>query len=492
MEGTRTNVIAKINNWIDDVHSRNIFWLKGSPGAGKSTISATMVAQLRAESRLGSYFFFKSGHDALGNPINLWRTFSSDLAMFDPHLRTKILEALKTRRVDPSVPDINAHFQHLIREPLQSTVRSLSKYPVFIIDAVDECATSEHRKMFLETLKRWAELPCQLRLLLTSRDYHDIATALRSVSFSHVLRTGDLVDPNSDHDIRVYLSTHLQHIATSVEYDEILSPDWPGPVVIEELTKRAAGLFIWAATIVKLFEADIEEPDQQLSLILTNSSLSDIDNLYAQILDSAFGHATSHHINTFKLVVGGILAAKVPLGRSDLICFLGLDTLPALVLRKLRPVISSDTSDGCLRITHQSFADFVCDSERCPRQYVVDLKQANYGFATMCLNIMDHPNTGLRFNICDFPTSYFPNHAIPGLQSLVKTLITGCLLYSCCFWMDHLHASIPNGDLLQRAHQFIKSNFLYWLEALSLTKNMSMAYPSLQLLAHMCKVSTFH
>ena len=75
MEGTHTNVIAKINGWIDDVDSPNIFWLKGSPGAGKSAILATMVAQLRAERCLGSYFFFKSGHDALGNPIGLWRTF---------------------------------------------------------------------------------------------------------------------------------------------------------------------------------------------------------------------------------------------------------------------------------------------------------------------------------------------------------------------------------------------------------------------------------
>jgi len=194
MEGTRTNVIAKINDWLGDVDSPNIFWLKGSPGAGKSTISATMVAQLRAENRLGSYFFFKSGHDALGNPINLWRTFSADLAIFDTYLRMKILEALKERRVDPSVPDIKAHFQHLIRGPLESAFQSFSRHPVFIIDAVDECATPEHRRILLETLKRWTELPCQLRLLVTSRDYHDIATALRSVSVNHVLRTGDLVD----------------------------------------------------------------------------------------------------------------------------------------------------------------------------------------------------------------------------------------------------------------------------------------------------------
>jgi len=229
MEVTRTNVIAKINDWLGDIDSRNIFWLKGSPGAGKSAISATMAAQLRAENRLGPYFFFESGHNTLGNPTSLCRTFSADLAMFHPYLRTKIVETLKELRVDPSVPDVKAHFQHLVREPLQSALQSLSEYPVFIIDGVDECATPEHRRMLLETLKRWAELPHQFKLLVTSRDYHDIATSLRSVSVNHVLRTGDLVDGNSS--------------------------------------------------------AEIEE-------IVTDSSLSCIDHLYSQNLDSAFGSPT--------------------------------------------------------------------------------------------------------------------------------------------------------------------------------------------------------
>jgi len=169
MEGTRTDVIALINDWIDDISSPNIFWLKGSPGAGKSAIAATMVARLRDTRRLGSYFFFKSGQDALGNPNNLWRTFAADGAEFDPHLRMKIIEVLKERRVDPAVPDIRAHFQHLIKEPLQTTVQSLSRYPVFVIDAIDESAMHEHhRRTLLDTLKRWADLPCKFKLLLTS------------------------------------------------------------------------------------------------------------------------------------------------------------------------------------------------------------------------------------------------------------------------------------------------------------------------------------
>jgi hypothetical protein len=491
MEGTRTDVIATINSWISDVNSRNIFWLKGSPGAGKSTIAATVVAQLRNDRRLGSHFFFRSGHDTLGSPHSLWRTFAADMAKFDPVLRIKILQALRELRVDPTTPNILAHFRHLIQEPLQNSVQSLSRYPVFVIDAVDECATNEpHRKILLDTLRKWTELPGEFKLLLTSRDYPDIAASLRTVSSNHILRTGDLVDQNSYDSICVYLRTSFRKIATSDLYEDILSPDWPGDV-IQQLAERAAGLFIWAATIIKLFEGEEEDPQQQLSLILADSSLSNIDALYSQILESAFGKSSSRHIDTFKKVVGGILAAKIPLCHPDLVCLLGLDhadTLPALILRKLRPVISSDSSDACLHISHQSFADFICNSKRCSERYVIDCRESNDTLAVNCLKIMNDPTTGLRFNICQFPTSHLPNEAVPGLDSLVKTTISSALSYACHFWVYHWCALIINNSLVQDLHTFLTTKLLYWLEALSLMKSMPLASLTLQLLSQRFKV----
>jgi hypothetical protein len=491
MRGTRSDVISSINNWIDDVNSPNIFWLKGAPGAGKSAIAATMVSQLRGERRLGSHFFFKSGDESLSNPINLWRTFAADLAMFDPCLQTRIFDVLKDRRVDPTVPDIKAHFQHLIREPLQSTIHSLSRYPVFIIDALDECATYQpHRKILLDTLKQWVEFPRELKLLITSRDYHDIATVLRSISLSYVLCTGDLVDQHSEsyNDIHLYLSAQFHDFATSVGYDSILSPDWPGPAVIAQLTQRAAGLFLWAKTVVKLIEDEDEDPQVQLSSIHANSFENNIDELYSHILDSAFGKSSPNHINACKVVVGGILTAKIPLCQSDLMHLLGLpekDILSTLILRKLRPVISSEAPDSCLRMNHQSFADFICDSNRCPNSYVIDSKQSNDTIAMNCLKIMGHLTTGLHFNICQFPTSYLSNDAVSNQMNLA---ISSCLTYSCCYWLDHTCASSINSSLLKEAHKFLKTKFLYWLEALSLAKSVSIASPGLRLLAMKCEV----
>jgi hypothetical protein len=492
MQGTRTDVITTINRWIDDTNLPNIFWLKGSPGAGKSAIAATMVAQLRSTHRLGSHFFFRTGHDSLSNPSQLWRTFAADLAKFDPHLRTEILEVLKEQRVDPSAPDIKAHFQFLIQEPLQNVARILSRYPVFVIDAFDECAMQvPHRRILLDTLKHWVEVPCQYKLLITSRDYHDIATALHGISQCHILSTGDLVDQNSYNDIHAYFSTHFHNFSTSVGYDTVLPPNWPGPAIIGQLTERAAGLFIWAKTVVNLFEDEIEDPHQQLSLILADSSQANIDSLYSQILVSAFEKSSLHQVDAFKLVVGGILAAKIPLCFSDLMCLLGLseaDTLSTLVLRKLRSVISADSSDTCLHISHQSFSDFISDSNRCPKQYLINFKESNDVIAANCLKIMNHPVTGLQFNICQFPTSYLSNDAVHNLSGLITKTISSCLSYASRFWIDHICASSGNSTLLQDADTFLHAKFLYWLEILSLVKCVSVASPGLRLLSQKYKV----
>jgi hypothetical protein len=492
MEGTRQGLISMIRDWIDETHSSNIFWLKGSPGAGKSAVAATMVRLLREEGRLGSSFFFKRGHVALGDPNSLWRTVAFDLAKFHPYLRTKILDTLKEGRINPTSPDIKAHFRRFIHDPFLNLFNDLPKFPIVIIDAADECAADEtQRRLFLETLKDWANLPSAYKLLVTSRDYVDIADALRDVCRSDVIPTGDVVTIDSSNDIFLYLSASFRRIASSVMYDEILPKDWPGSAVLMDLTERAAGLFIWAATIVKLLEDDDEDPESQLELVLGTTSLSNIDALYIQILESAFGKSkNSRHIATFKTIVGGIVAAKVALNHADLVRLQGFpepNAVSAFVLRKLRPVISADGADHCLRLSHQSFADFVCDDNRCPERYRIDLGYVNSCFVENCLAIMNHPTTGLQFDICKIPTSHLPNESIDGLGDRIKEAISPSLSYSCRFWLDHIRAS--NAIIPDVVNQFMRAKFLYWIEVLSLTKGMSGASPNLQLLSQWCEVS---
>jgi 2-phosphoglycerate kinase len=59
MEGTRQDILKRIDAWTTDFDAPNILWLKGHPGVGKSAISARVVERLGAAKRLGSRFFFQ-------------------------------------------------------------------------------------------------------------------------------------------------------------------------------------------------------------------------------------------------------------------------------------------------------------------------------------------------------------------------------------------------------------------------------------------------
>src|SRR4051794_16122819 len=46
MAGTRDDIFAQVDNWVDDFGTRrNILWIKGSPGAGKSTVAFTLKSR---------------------------------------------------------------------------------------------------------------------------------------------------------------------------------------------------------------------------------------------------------------------------------------------------------------------------------------------------------------------------------------------------------------------------------------------------------------
>src|ERR1700684_1621110 len=112
--------------------------------------------------------------------------------------------------------------------------------------------------------------------------------------------------------------------------------------MIKELTERAAGLFIWADTVIRFLQQGF--PKKQLERIIKGSFHQGgdaIDHLYRQILQLAF--TNNEVLDTVKRVVGAIVLAKIPLRRTDLHHFLGQQEDEAsidFVLESLSSVLS--------------------------------------------------------------------------------------------------------------------------------------------------------
>ena len=171
---TREWIVEEIHCWLRDQQAPNIFWLSGSPGAGKSTIASTMVSHLAGMGILGSAFFCKRSDAVLSDPTVFWRTVAFDLAQRNAVIAEKVIENLKAGKVDPMRADIESHFKYLIEDPLmefwegytkemsqrQQSSRVISeglvmKFPVIVLDALDECgchsSQSTQRRIFMGT-----------------------------------------------------------------------------------------------------------------------------------------------------------------------------------------------------------------------------------------------------------------------------------------------------------------------------------------------------
>jgi hypothetical protein len=522
MPGTRQWMINKIHDWLDDHKAPNILWLSGSPGAGKSAVATTLVSNLQEAGQLGSSFFCKRDDIALSDPASCWRTIAFDLAQYDPVIAKRMVENINGKKVDPGRPDIESHFKYLIEDPLRETWRSrvealarlepgmevdedgsyirdedacergkrLTTLPVVVVDALDECGSdgsqSDQRRTFLNTITKWSRLPKPFKLVVTSRDDR-IPNSFRAACHHVTLDTGDIAGPEARNDVRVFIRSRFATIAAE---NKSLSPTWPGESVIEQLTVRAAGLFVWADTVVKFVEQGI--PNRRLNCILQDRfsyGAERLDSLYRQVMNLACQDTTSDELEIFKLVVGVVVLAKVPLRRQDLRYFLGIDEEEAsitCILRKLSSVISVGTTDEVIHINHLSFTEFICDPRRCGELFAIRQDAHDRIMALACLQIM---RTELRFNICQLETSYVRNIDVPDLASRIKNFIPTRLSYSCRFWSDHLQTAIIDMDALDIVKRFLQDHLLYWLEVLSLIKEVNIASRALASIRQLIGVS---
>jgi hypothetical protein len=473
LDGTRKTVLAMISDWMNDSNTPNIFWLKGNPGAGKTAISSSIVSTLRGNDRFISSFFFKAGDASLGDASSLWRTVAFDFAKANPAFKNAIVPVLRESKTGLERVDIELHFRSFIEGPLQKTCEHFhSDSVIVVVDALDECgdADSTQRKILLRTLKNWSRLSPKFKIFVTSRPEHDINYCLSDISQQAILHTGDLVESESSHDISLFF--HSRFTELRMRDFPSLSSTWPGKVMVDALTNRAAGLFIWVETVTKFVEEG--DPIEQLDLILGGRDEgANIDDLYRKILN---GRVKDNMLEAFKIVVGSIVLAKTPLSRDSLKALIRdivKETSVDLILNKLSSVISGNGPDKILRTSHQSFADFLLDMEQCSKSFHIDRTRHDLRLAKCCLKLM---NEKLKFNICGLETSYLRNDEIPDLAHRIEKAIPPHLSYACLFWDQHLREDGFREDgvesALEELKRFLEDRLLFWLEVLSLMKEV--------------------
>lgn len=469
---TRQDVIKYITAWIAEPSEENMFlWVYGLAGSGKSTLSTTIAWTMRDLGRLGAFVFFNRDIPDR-NAATLIRTLVYQLAMFDAHFGIEI-----SRIVDsiPTIADMPLEFQrtNLLSKKALGSVQWDRGPVVLVIDALDECGTSESRAQLLQSLERaFSDLPLFLQVVVISRQEADIENRFMLHPAVHLYHLDTNAVTNKE-DISEYFRHRFAAIRQANKYLH-LDSNWPGSDEIAALTKLASGLFIWASTACSYIA--ISAPTYRLQQLIDQKSVDTsstpfayLDKLYQTALESAGSWTDSLFSDGCRAILGLILCARIPIPCSVIDILLGLkQTETSLqLISQLGCVLLWNESDA-IRTLHPSFGEYL--SKRCTvkEPWCINLEQHNQELAIHCINYLD---TMLHENMCGL--------TLP--QPVQSVTFSVTVVYACKFWVEHvcLIASPANG-IGDQIHKFLGKHLLHWMEALAVLKSHDTTIQALQ------------
>ncbi|PCH41863.1 hypothetical protein WOLCODRAFT_58517, partial [Wolfiporia cocos MD-104 SS10] len=388
MPGTRMELIEQVMDWAtSDEPVPRLFILSGAAGTGKSTIAYELAKRLKVKNRLGASFFFVRGDADLSCTDYVFPTIAYQLAHFEYAFCSSIVESCRTFPTGGDQFSLEGQCKDLLVDPL-SNISGDHCSVVVIIDALDECTELGFERiprMLYLLLDGLLQLPFPLRVLLTTRPELYIEDVFASKSFSSLtdpVRLEEIPRQTVDSDIRLFISESIGGMSRS---DFLLESH---PHVIDDLTRRADGLFIYAMTVIRILRANPNELSTLIDSLLSTAApedtvaLHELDVLYLTVLRSAFPidgflELLPHSRNKIYMqqVLAVLAVAQDHLSPSTMSLLLGipisnirsiLSRLPSVVFSKLL----DDTEP--IRPLHTSFPQFLVASHRCrdPLYYI--------------------------------------------------------------------------------------------------------------------------
>ncbi|PYH77441.1 hypothetical protein BO82DRAFT_406191 [Aspergillus uvarum CBS 121591] len=268
---------SEFKSWMssdDLVDHGGFFWVKGKPGAGKSTLMKYLFANAKKfdrDSIISSFFFHAQG-------VNLERSTVAEIL-----------------NQDGSITWTTRDLKNL----LSSVIQSLTNRHVFLfIDALDECDQDEMSDMiaFLQHLG-YSSNTCgvNLRICLASRHYPQLSIE-RGIKM--------ILEHQQDHqgDLRKYVEVKLKGGKLKMIQE-----------IKEEICARAAGVFLWVTLVVRSLNdafatGKVHAVRQRLDEIPDG-----LDELFADMLTR-----DTHDIKDLILCLQLILFAHRRLSRDEL------------------------------------------------------------------------------------------------------------------------------------------------------------------------------
>jgi hypothetical protein len=363
---------------------------------------------------------------------------------------------------------------------------------LIVIDALDEVDNGGGLAFLQALLTTIQKGHLQgLKFFVTSREDDKVASLCNHLSSDVVCRLHEVAEEVVSVDIMRYLDAELPLLDEGER---------------EGLTRQAGGLFIYAASAVRYMtlKAGLTR-EEQVNLMRNLLSegpkeLLQIDILYRQILSEAFGRLENELCLVRLRILYTLLCTEEHVSTSVAAELLSESSESSDMVEHANQVVSDlhavlYISDGKVFWYHASFPAFIFSQACMPITHsdsgtfqivdmFCDLASCHALLTHSCFHIMTRMS-GLRFNICNLPSSFLLDSEVPGLQ--VEDKISDSLRYACQYWAGHMVQATSTGSEILQAHveDFLNTHVLFWIEAMNLLQ-MSSQCAHMLLKVHDC------
>ena len=479
MKGTRDKILKEIIGWAEDasMDSPPVYWLTGQAGSGKTSIAYSITQHFDDLGRtdgpdrhtvLGGDFLCSRQFEETKRHVYIIPTLAHQLA----RKSRSFADALYAAGKFDSVDKLSHQMEDLLVGPWhKSDDARHAKIPPYlvVVDALDEIEDHGGYEFLRELLDEVNSRKLRgLKFLVTSRTDPDLVELCKSFLSMPVCRLQEVPTAEVESDISTYLHVKLPALRSEPE--------------LIDVAKRAGGLFIYAATVVRYLtpRRKITLAEQRVLMrklfsqsFVTSSAHGRIDGLYRHVLQQAFSGLDGEILDSRLQILHTFLCTIERTSTSIAAILLTQpQELVEAVLGELYAVLY--IKDGQILWYHASFPDFIFSEKRSRVELdgqMVDMSCTsavhNALLAKSCFQIMMKK---LRFNICNIPSSFLSDSEDSELKQRIEQHITADLQYACQHWAQHVEQaeSMDNNHLCDLMKKFLPTQILFWVEAMNL------------------------
>ncbi|KAK3293870.1 uncharacterized protein B0H64DRAFT_398860 [Chaetomium fimeti] len=416
----------KVSSWLKKRRETAMLWLQGSPGTGKSVMSAQLINYMKAAKMFVIHHFCTHSYPSSTSYDQILRSLLLQLLRKDGDLVAHVYNECVLERKSPTLSTL----EHL----LQVLLASLSSEPCqaehiwLLLDGLDECdADKQARVLSLlnQVASKFSSSDSTIcKVLVSSRPTSILAKRLgkkQTLSFTDE-------KPAVEEAIRQYASQRLHSLHQRFSQLDI-GADELGDIE-HRVARKADGMFLYARLVLDYLATNIFYNGEEVRTSI-NHLPNKLTDFYRRILTQILAPLDHRSVERIKCIFGWVAFSKRPLKKLEFLSAVSFSPgdpsithlAPQYILDICEPLVE-ERRDGTLAFIHVSVKDFVQTSSSNLVIREEEVVQQNTTAVLACLiSGLDVFNEG-------YPEDLKTSRVIRGLHGLHT--------YATEFWTEYL------------------------------------------------------